>query len=77
MRDYKKGKFLLARPGQIIPIGSTKDGQASATAEQQQKRVLEKVWSIVERVMGDMRNQLLNKLQEPNRAIEETEKTLE
>ncbi|KAL4245502.1 Exocyst complex component SEC5, partial [Abortiporus biennis] len=77
MRDYKKGKFLLARPGQIIPIGSTKDGQGSLSAEQQQKRILDKVWSTVERVMGEMRSDLLAKLQDPHRSVDEQEKTLD
>lgn len=74
LRDYKKGKFLLeSRPNQILPIGSTKDGQA----EQQQKRILDKVWNTVERVMAEMRNQLLGKLQEATRSVEEQEKTIE
>ncbi len=78
MRDYKKGKFLLeSRPGQLVPIGSTKDGQRSAAAEQQQKRILDKVWSMVERVMGELRKQLNTKLEEPSRSVEEQEKTLE
>ncbi|EKM56994.1 uncharacterized protein PHACADRAFT_208160 [Phanerochaete carnosa HHB-10118-sp] len=78
LRDYKKGKFMMeSRPGQLLPIGSTKDGQASLAAQQQQKRMLEKVWLAVERVMGEMRNQLHVKLQEPSRSVEEQEKTLE
>lgn len=78
MRDYKKGKFLLeSRPGQLLPIGSTKDGQASASAEQQQKRILEKVWGTVEKAMGEMRNVLLSQLQDPTRSVEEQEKTIE
>ncbi|KAI0776491.1 exocyst complex component Sec5-domain-containing protein [Irpex lacteus] len=78
LRDYKKGKFLLeSRPGQLVPIGSTKDGQRSAAAEQQQKRILDKVWSMVERVMGELRKQLNTKLEEPSRSVEEQEKTLE
>ncbi|KAF7792078.1 hypothetical protein EIP86_003108 [Pleurotus ostreatoroseus] len=75
MRDYKKGKFLLeSRPGQLLPVGSTKDGAATG---QQQKRILDKVWSTVERVMGELRNQLQAKLQESSRSVEEQEKTLE
>lgn len=78
LRDYKKGKFMLeSRPGQLVPIGSTKDGQRSAAAEQQQKRILDKVWSMVERVMGEMRDQLSAKLLEPARSVEEQEKILE
>lgn len=69
--------MMESRPGQLLPIGSTKDGQASLAAQQQQKRMLEKVWLAVERVMGEMRNQLHVKLQEPSRSVEEQEKTLE
>ncbi|KAJ3551008.1 hypothetical protein NM688_g4954 [Phlebia brevispora] len=75
LRDYKKGKFLLeSRPGQLLPVGSAKDGQI---AEAQQKRILDKVWSTVERVMSEMRNHLQAKLQETSRSVEEQEKTLE
>ena len=78
MRDYKKGKFLLeSRPNQLLPIGAAKDGQSSASAVVQQKRILDKVWATVERVMTEMRNDLLSKLQEPSRSVEEQEKTLE
>lgn len=69
--------MIESRPGQLLPVGSTKEGQASLTAQQQQKRILEKVWSTVERIMGEMRNQLHAKLQEPSRSVEEQEKTLE
>lgn len=69
--------MLESRPGQLVPIGSTKDGQRSAAAEQQQKRILDKVWSMVERVMGELRNQLSSKLLEPSRSVEEQEKILE
>ncbi|TCD67800.1 hypothetical protein EIP91_011928 [Steccherinum ochraceum] len=78
MRDYKKGKFLLeSRPGQLLPIGTTKDGQASAVVGQQQKRILDKVWSTVENVMSEMKNDLIAKLQDHSRNVEEQEKTLD
>lgn len=78
MRDYKKGKLLLeTRPNQLLPIGTTKDGQASGSAQQQQKRILDKVWATVERVMAQMRNELQVQLQEPTRSVEEQEKTIE
>lgn len=74
LRDYNKGKFLLeSRPGQLLPVGSSKDAQA----EQQQKRILEKVWNTVEKAMGEMRSMLLAKLKEPSRPVEEQEKTIE
>ena len=78
MRDYKKGKILLeTRPNQLLPIGTTKDGQATESAQQQQKRILDKVWATVEKVMAQMRSELLAKLQEPSRSVEEQEKTIE
>lgn len=77
MRDYKKGKFLLeSRPGQLLPIAS-KDGQSTASDQQQQKRILEKVWNSAEKAMGEMRNVLQSQLQNPSRTIEEQEKTIE
>lgn len=69
--------MLESRPGQLLPIGSTKDSQAAAAATQQQKRILDKVWATVEKVMGEMKNQLSAKLQEPSRSVDEQEKTLE
>ncbi|KAH9849599.1 exocyst complex component Sec5-domain-containing protein [Lenzites betulinus] len=78
MRDYKKGKLLLeTRPNQLLPIGTAKDGQAAGSAQQQQKRILDKVWATVEKVMAQMRNELLSKLEEPTRSVEEQEKTIE
>ncbi|KAJ3907477.1 exocyst complex component sec5 [Lentinula edodes] len=89
MRDYKKGKLLLdTRPGQLLPISASKDkdkddkgGGASAgptsAEQQQQKRILDKVWANVEKAMGEMRNVLLGQLRDPGRSVEEQEKTLE
>ncbi|KAF8634820.1 hypothetical protein AX17_004072 [Amanita inopinata Kibby_2008] len=78
LRDYKKGKLLLeTRPGQLLPIGSSRDGQGSVSAEQQQKRILEKVWGNVEKAMGEMKNALHSQLQSANRTVEEQEKTIE
>ena len=78
LRDYKKGKYLLEnRPGQLLPIGSTKDVVASKAAEQQQQRILEKVWKNIEKAMGEMKNVLLAQLQDSNKTVEEQEKTLE
>lgn len=77
MRDYKKGKNLLeSRPGQLLPF-NTKDNQASGNNEQQQKRILEKVWASVEKAMGEMKNVLLSQLQDPTRTLEDQEKTIE
>ncbi|KAF5318658.1 hypothetical protein D9619_010696 [Psilocybe cf. subviscida] len=76
LRDYKKGKYLLEnRPGQLLPIGNSRD--SAAVTEQQQKRVLDKVWGIVEKAMADMRGVLIAQLQDSSRSVEEQEKTIE
>ncbi|KIK70183.1 hypothetical protein GYMLUDRAFT_67436 [Collybiopsis luxurians FD-317 M1] len=93
MRDYKKGKSLLdTRPGQLLPISAPKDSKdkddksgggsrplagPSSTQQQQQKRILDKVWASVEKAMSEMRNVLLGQLRDPGRSVEEQEKTLE
>ncbi|KAF8633062.1 hypothetical protein AX15_001537 [Amanita polypyramis BW_CC] len=76
LRDYKKGKMLMeSRPGQLLPIGPSNQG--NALAEQQQKRILEKVWGNVEKAMTEMKNALHFQLQNPSRTVEEQEKTIE
>ncbi|KAJ3514703.1 hypothetical protein NLJ89_g2225 [Agrocybe chaxingu] len=78
LRDYKKGKYLLEnRPGQLLPIGPTKDEPASLAARQRQKRVLNKVWASVEKAMAEMRKVLVKQLQDGTRSVEEQEKTIE
>ncbi|KAG6865442.1 hypothetical protein C0991_002518 [Blastosporella zonata] len=78
MRDYKKGKMLLeSRPGQLIPPATPKEGQDASSGDQQQRRILEKVWGSVEKAMGEMKNVLLTQLQDPTRTLEEQEKTIE
>lgn len=78
MRDYKKGKVLLeSRPSQLLPSATSKDGQNVASGDQQQRRILEKVWGSVEKAMGEMRNVLVAQLQDSTRTLEEHEKTIE
>jgi exocyst complex component 2 len=78
IRDYKRGKTLMeTRPGQLLPFSNTKDGQTSASADQQQKLILEKVWGSVEKAMGEIKNALLSQLQDTSRTLEEHEKTME
>jgi exocyst complex component 2 len=78
MRDYNKGKFMLeSRPGQLLPIPTQKDGKTPVATQQQQKRILNKVWASVEKVMSEMRNVLSARLQEPGRSVEDHEKTIE
>lgn len=69
--------MLESRSSQLLPISISKDSAASSAAEQQQKRVLEKVWVSVEKAMTEMRNVLNAQLQDASRSLEEREKTLE
>lgn len=72
LRDYKKGKYLLeSRPGQLLPSAP------GSNTDVQQKRIFDKVWGAVEKVMDQMKNTLLNRLKEPSRLLEEHEKTIE
>ena len=84
LRDYKKGKFLLeSRTEQLLPTprATSKDmsapGASSSNVVAQQKRILNKVWSAVEKVMGEMKNVLFAQLRDPKRSVEEQEKTIE
>ncbi|KAG8216446.1 exocyst complex component Sec5-domain-containing protein [Butyriboletus roseoflavus] len=77
LRTYNKGKFLRdSRQGQMVPVEFSANGKPGGPMSEQ-KRILEKVWSNVEKVMGEMKSLLLSKLQEPSRSAEEQEKTIE
>ena len=72
--------MLETRPQQLLPEPSRRRDSPAASAsniEAQQKRILDKVWNAVERVMGEMKNVLLAQLKDPTRSVEEQEKTLE
>ena len=74
MRDYKKGSFLnSSKSSQLIP-GLPADTPAQKA---QHKRVFDKVWSSVERIMSDMKFKLDKTLKDHNRSTEEQEKTIE
>ncbi|GAA6063763.1 hypothetical protein JCM10212_002715, partial [Sporobolomyces blumeae] len=71
---YKKGRYILAsRPAQLLglPIPTTPQQQ------QQQKRIYEKVWGQVEKIVGDLRATLGKRLRDTKRGVEEVEKTIE
>lgn len=75
LRQYNKGKFLLdSRPGQLLPIEA---GANTGSSTAQQKRILDKVWVNVEKVMGEMKALLLARLQDPGRSVEEMERGIE
>jgi len=69
--------MMESRAGQLLPINAPKDSQSAIIAEQQQKRILDKVWATVEKAMGEMRTLLVSQLQQPGRPTEDQEKTIE
>ena len=74
LRDYKKGKYMLeTRPGQLLPGVSVKN----ARQREQQRRIVDKVWAMVEFVVGEMRVSLGALLRDPLRPVEEQEKIIE
>jgi exocyst complex component 2 len=74
MRDYKKGSFLnSSKSSQLIPSLPANTPAQKA----QHKRVFDKVWSSVERIMSDMKTKLDRTLKDHNRSTEEQEKTIE
>ncbi|KAG8937046.1 hypothetical protein FRC03_004111 [Tulasnella sp. 419] len=81
LRDYKKGKFILeSKPGQLTGVssGNQVSSQSSSSAMgEHQKRIFDKVWVEVEKVMDEMRSVLTKQLKEPSRAVDEQEKTIE
>jgi exocyst complex component 2 len=68
---------LENRPGQLLPIGQMKDDVNSLSEQQRQKRILNKVWAIVEKAMANMKKVLVTQLEDSNRSVDEHEKTLE
>ncbi|KAF8318792.1 hypothetical protein DL93DRAFT_2054306 [Clavulina sp. PMI_390] len=79
LRDYNKGKFLLeSRPGQLITgPGGASILDARGQLQPQAKRIVDKVWAAVEKVMGQMKSALISQLQEPTRSVEDQIKTIE
>ncbi|GAA5845225.1 hypothetical protein JCM3766R1_003363 [Sporobolomyces carnicolor] len=75
---YKKGRYILSsRPAQLLglPVPTTQSQQ------QQQKRIYEKVWGQVEKIVGDLRATLGKRLRDSSTnkrsGLEEVEKTIE
>jgi len=94
LRDYNKGLYLRdTRPNQLLPIVTSSgevdpeqvDAEPSALTEaqiqarkQQQKRVFDKIWSEVEKIMDEMRLRLESGLRNTNgKAVEDIEKNIE
>ncbi|GAA5980926.1 hypothetical protein JCM10908_003921 [Rhodotorula pacifica] len=74
LQAYKKGRYLLgSRPEQLLGLPAATTPQQ----QQQQKRIYEKVWGQVEKIMGDLRATLSKRLRDTKRGLDEVEKTIE
>lgn len=68
----------MSRPSQLLPNMPVNESEsAGKQLELQQKRIFDKLWGSIEKVMYVMRTELLKKLKEPGRPVEEQEKILE
>ncbi|KDE09777.1 hypothetical protein MVLG_00177 [Microbotryum lychnidis-dioicae p1A1 Lamole] len=73
LQAYKQGRYILAsRPAQLLglPVATTPQQQ------QQQKRIYDKVWGQVEKIIGDLRATLGKRLRDTRRGLDEVEKTI-
>ncbi|KAI9612099.1 hypothetical protein H4Q26_008190 [Puccinia striiformis f. sp. tritici PST-130] len=74
---YTRGKNMLdSRPGLVLNLPAPSNPEQSA----QQKRIFDKVWSDVEKVVNDFKLKLLTKLatwSDGSKPIEEIDKTIE
>ncbi|KAG0082920.1 hypothetical protein BGZ93_002132 [Podila epicladia] len=75
-RDYNKGKVLLA---QAFPNNSGSDTASTASGStliETKRRVFDRVWSEVERIVARLRTDLESQLEEPWRGMEEHERNI-
>lgn len=75
---YKKGRYILSsRPAQLLGLPVP----TSQSQQQQQKRIYEKVWGQVEKIVGDLRATLGKRLRDSSTnkrsGLDEVEKTIE
>ncbi|KAG0373234.1 hypothetical protein BGX24_011963 [Mortierella sp. AD032] len=78
-RDYNKGKVLLAQafPATTPSVASdTGSANSSSTLIETKRRVFDKVWSEVERIVARLRADLESQLEEPWRGMEEHERNI-
>ncbi|RIA91034.1 exocyst complex component Sec5-domain-containing protein [Glomus cerebriforme] len=81
IRDYKKGKVVL--DSTMGTEGADTNGSGSYSSESdetalsiQYRKVFDKVWLEVDKIMEEMKDQLFKQLTEPWRSMEEQEKTI-
>lgn len=77
-RDYNKGKVLLAQafPATTSSASSDSASTHSSTLIETKRRVFDKVWSEVERIVARLRADLESQLEEPWRGMEEHESNI-
>jgi len=81
-RDYNKGKVLLAQafPSRSSTAsGSTGDNASThsqSTLLESKRKVFDRVWSEVERIVAKLRADLESQLEEPWRGMEEHERNI-
>ncbi|KAF8923365.1 hypothetical protein BGZ47_004800, partial [Haplosporangium gracile] len=78
-RDYNKGKVLLAQafPATTSSVASdTASTHSSSTLIETKRRVFDRVWSEVERIVARLRADLESQLEEPWRGMEEHERNI-
>ena len=81
IRDYKKGRVVmestLSPESSDSANGMTERETTEDTAlAAQYRKVFEKVWAEVERIMAEMKEQLLKQLTEPWRPLDDQERTI-
>ncbi|KAK3822646.1 MAG: exocyst complex component Sec5-domain-containing protein [Benniella sp.] len=81
-RDYNKGKVLLAQAFPSNNTSSTISGDSSSTHShssnliETKRKVFDRVWSEVERIVAKLRADLESQLEEPWRGMEEHERNI-
>lgn len=71
---YKKGRYILSsRPAQLLGLPPA----TTLQQQQQHKRIFDKVWGQVEKIVGDLRATLGRRLRDTKRGLDEVEKTIE
>ncbi|KAG0334869.1 hypothetical protein BG004_000236, partial [Podila humilis] len=83
-RDYNKGKVLLAQafPPNVTSTSGNGNGNDAASSNSQsnlidtKRRVFDRVWSEVERIVAKLRADLESQLEEPWRGMEEHERNI-
>ena len=74
---YKKGRYVSEYGAAQLLGRSAATAAITPLQEEQARRIIDKVWSEVERIVGDMRVTLGRRLKDPRTSIEDVEKTIE